>query len=714
MATLEKIRNQAGLLVVIVGLALFAFIIGDFLNSGSTYMRQSQDQVANVNGKAIHYQEYMERIEEMSKIYRMQMNSGNLTEEQTTQIRQNVYDGLVNEIVLYGALEKLGITVTPEELFDMVQGENISSFVQQFPLFTDPETGVFNKMRALNVLKTIENHQNYPPEQRAEIEQIRDYWLFWERNLKIQTLQTKYMDLMAKAIVANPLEAKDAFESSLESSDMIYTMQAFATIPDSAVNVSENDIKKLYNQRREQFKQKETGIFDFIAVDIRPSQDDYEKVQADATKIMEEMATTDHIEDIVNASSDVPFLDAFVSANGLDTDMKAFVETAAIGEIQGPLFREDSYRIFKYMEKTIACDSVNVSHILLADQSGATTKETLEAMADSLVGVLKAGGNFEALAAQYSVDQSGRMGGTIGWLTETEALRYFGDDFKKTVFSASLNQPIIMVAAYGVHILKVTEKTANVPKYKIAYVHLSVTPSSRTYSNLYNELNQFISINNTIEKMETAVTDAGYVLNANQRVTATDQFVGAVTDSRPVVRWIFESKKQGEISKIFECRNHFIVAARRGIVKEGYQSLQSVTPILKNELAAKLKGETIAKELIAKNLRVIEAYSEAMNKQIDTVRYVDFTTQRITGIGMEPVLNASVVLAPLNEVSKPVVGNNGVYVFSVFNRNKNTNEYDAQSEISKLESAISYRAGYVAFQSLMDKAEIMDNRIRFE
>ncbi len=712
MATLEKIRTQAGLLVVVVGLALFAFIIGDFLNSGSTYFNQSRDQVASVNGTKISYQQYQFRIDELTKIYELQSNSSNLTEEMRTQIRQSVYDGLVNEIVINDALSKLGIKVTPEELFDMVQGENISPMVQQFPLFTDPETGVYSKMRALNVLKTIENYQNVPPENRAEIEQIRNYWLFWERNMKQQRLQEKYMALLTKAIVANPLDARDAFESSLENSDIIYAMQSFITIPDSTINVSSNEIKKIYNQRKEQFKQKESRIIDYIAVDIRPSEDDYAKIQEDATKILAELTDAENVADVVNANSDVPYLNAFVSETGLDIEMLSFVETAAIGDITGPLFKEDSYRIFKLIDKTVAADSLKVSHILLASQTASS--ESLQAMADSLVGVLKAGGNFEALAAQYSVDQSGQTGGEIGWITESAALRYFGEDFKNAVFSASVNQPTIVKAPYGIQILKVTEKTANVPKYKIAYVHLSVSPGSKTYSNLYNALNQFISINNTVEKISAAVSDAGYALNSNIRITSDERFFGSIPDSRPVIRWAFESTKKDEISNIFECKDHFVVAVRKGALPEGYQSVQSVAPMLRNEIAFELKGQEIVKELKSKNLGSVAEYANVMGTRVDSVRYINFATSRISTIGMEPKLTAKITFAPVNTTSAPVIGRNGVYVFSVFNRSKVESQYEEPLEIIKLEQANAYRVGYSSVMALVEKAKIIDNRIRFD
>ena len=140
MATLEKIRNRAGLLVLVVGVALFAFIIGDFLNSGSTYFRQSQERIAEINGEVIHYQDYQQRIDEMTEMYKMQMGTTSVPEESMVQLRQMVFNNMVEEIVLGEATAEIGMTVSPDELFDMVQGENISPLIQQMPMFTNPQT----------------------------------------------------------------------------------------------------------------------------------------------------------------------------------------------------------------------------------------------------------------------------------------------------------------------------------------------------------------------------------------------------------------------------------------------------------------------------------------------------------------------------------------------------------------------------------------------
>lgn len=711
MATLEKIRSKAGLLVLVVGVALFAFIIGDFLNSGSTYFRQSQEKIAEVDGVVIKIQEFQNRVDEMNEMYKMQTGSTSLPEEYQTQIRQSVFDGMVQEIVLNEATSDLGLTVSPEELFDMVQGENISPMIQQMQMFVNPQTGAFDKAALLNFLKTIdtENIASYPADQQAQLLQARQFWMFWEKNIKRQRLEQKYTTLLSKAVSANKLDAKDAFDASAVSSDMVYAMQSYSTIPDSTIQVSKSEIEKLYNQRKELFKQKESKVIKYISVDIRPSQEDYDNASAEIEALKKELATTTRVADLVAENSEIPYVDAFFSENALDPEMKQFVKTAAVGDIYGPVFENDKYRMFKLVDKTVAPDSVNVSHIMLANTGD---EAAVQAKADSLLAVLKDGGDFAALAKEFSVDQAAERGGELGWFTEATALRGVNEDFKNTVFSTAVNGYAIVKSAYGTHIVKVTDKTANVDKYKVADIDMTVSPSTKTYGNIYNELNQFISKNRDIDKLDDAAKEAGYNLLSNVTVTTNDQVLGTIRNSRPVIRWAFQNGK-GSISEIFECDNKFVIAAVQGTLPEGYRSLESVTPMLRSELVAQKKGEQISQALAAKNLTSVDAYAQAMGASVDSVKFVSFSTRRIAGIGVEPKLNAMVSLAQKDQVSAPVAGNNGVYVFDVYAQNKESKTYDEAAEMKALDASNMYRFSIQAIQSLVNKADVEDNRIRF-
>lgn len=710
MATLEKIRSKAGLLVLIVGLALFAFIIGDFLNSGSTYFRQSQERIANVDGEVIKIQDYQNRVDEMAEMYKMQTGQSSLPEEYMTQIRQSVFDGMIQEIVLDEATGKLGMTVSPEELFDMVQGENISPLIQQMQMFANPQTGQFDKAALLNFLKAIDtdNLAGYPAEQQAELLKAKNFWLFWEKNIKRQRLEQKYTTLLSKAIAANKLDAKEAFDANAESADIVYAMQSYASIPDSTIQVSKKEIEKLYNQRKELFKQKEGRMIKYLAVDIRPSKEDYDKAQAEMEELKAELSGSVKVADVVNENSEVPYMDAFFTEKAFDPELKQFATTAEVGAVYGPVFENDKYRLFKLVDKTVAPDSVKVSHIMLAGKTEAETK----ALADSLTNVLKNGGDFEALAKEFSADQAAEKGGELGWFTEATALRGVNEEFKNTVFSAPLNTISVVKSLYGTHLVKVTDKTPNVTKYKVADIDMTVSPSSKTYSNIYNELNQFLSKNNTIAKLDENAKEAGYNLVSDLTITGADQTLGGIKNSRPVIRWAFQNDK-GSVSEIFECNDKFVVAAVQNKLPEGYRSVDMAAPALRTELVNQKKGEKIAAELAAKNLTSVDAYAQAMNSSVDSVKFVSFGTRRISGIGVEPKMNAMVSLAETDRVSAPVEGNNGVYVFEVYAKNKENKTFNEADEVRALDASNAYRIQYQAIQSLVNKAEVEDNRIRF-
>jgi peptidyl-prolyl cis-trans isomerase D len=710
MATLEKIRSKAGLLIGVVGLALFAFVIGDFLNSGSTYFRQSQEKIAEVDGETVKIHEYQELVDEMTEMYKTQTGTSSLPEETMTQIRQMVFDGLVQDIVLGEATEKIGMTITPEEIFDMVQGENISPLMSQMQMFLDPQTGQLDKTALLNFLKAIEdeNINNYPEDQKAQLIQARNFWLFMEKNMKRQRMEQKYTTLLSKAVSANKLDAKNAYDGAAVNSNINYVMQSYSSIPDSLVSVSNAEIEKLYNQRKESFKQKESKVISYVAVDIHPSKEDYDKASADVEAVKEELSSNNNVAEIVNENSEVPYVDAFFASSELDNDMKTFVESAAIGEVYGPVFENDKYRMFKLVDKKNAPEQVKVSHIMIAGQDEAANEKKVE----ELMAQLKDGADFATVAKENSVDQAAANGGELGWFNEVSALRNVGEEFANTIFNTPVNGLAVVKSSYGTHIVKVTEKKDNVNKYKIADVEISVTPSSKTYSNIYNDLNQFVSKNNTKDKMAAAAQEAGYNFVPDVTITSNDPTVGMIKNSRPVVRWAFQSGK-GDVSDILECNDVFVVAVNQGTLPEGYRSLASVTPMLKSELIAEKKGEKIVADLTAKNLTSLEAYADAIGVSENEVSYITFDTPRITGIGMEPKLNAAVSLAKEGQLSAPIAGENGVYVFQVVSRSQNETPYNEADQIKALDNTNLYRLSYQAIQYLINKADIKDNRVRF-
>jgi peptidyl-prolyl cis-trans isomerase D len=330
-----------------------------------------------------------------------------------------------------------------------------------------------------------------------------------------------------------------------------------------------------------------------------------------------------------------------------------------------------------------------------------------------LLATIQTDDDFNAAIQAHSVDQFKEKGGEFGWLTEAAALQALNEEFKQTVFSLPKGKCGVVKSTYGLLIAKVADRTKDVEKFKIADITYTVTPSSATRSRTYNALNQFVVKNNTVELMEKSAKESGYEIVENARVVSTDMTLGAINNARQVVRWAFQSKKDNISEEIFECDNKFIVAANKGRLREGYQSVASATPQLKSELIARKKGEILAAELKSKNLSSLDAYAADFDAKVDTVRFVKFGEGRLMNIGNEPKLNALIAAAPLNKLSEPIAGSNGVYVFEVINRSFDGTAYDPKREISMLEMNNMYRIGSMALMTLQRKAEIKDNRINF-
>jgi len=711
MATLEKIRNRAGLLVAVVGLALFAFIMGDLLNSSSSFRNSNQNVVVSVNGKAVDYQEYISRENDLTERYKLQMNSQNLNETYMNQIRQAVYEEIIMENILEPRFNELGITITAQEMTDMVEGENISPLLLQNQWFQNPETRSFDRYSLSMFLNNIKNIETLPANAQMQWMQYRTMWMYWEKDIKRNRLYEKYTTLLSKAVVSNSLDAKDAFDNSNVSSDIVFAMGSFSAIDDSLVNISAAEIEKRFNERKEMFRQQETCVIDYIAVDIVPSPQDFEQASKDMNAVRAELETTDNVAALTNEKSERKFTNAFYSidAVSVDPDLVDFFKSASVGDIDGPRFKDNQYRILHLVDKMENADSVKV--FILSPAARATETET-KAYVDSLFNLVTKGADFTELVQQYSVDQMKEMGGEIGWVTEAGALQMINEEFKKTVFSLAIGQSAIVKSNYGLHIVKVTERTKKVPKFKVADIVYTVSPSSATRSQLYNSLNQFIAQNNSPEKIEASAKDNGYNLISNVRVVSTDVIVGTVSGARQVVRWAFTNKR-GQISDIIECENAFVIATHKGRLPEGYQSLATATPQLKNELTALKKSEMYASKLKLKNLSTIEDYAEEMGSIPDSVKFVTMSTSRIANIGMEPRLNAFITFSPVNKVSEPVAGNNGVYVFEVTNRTNDQQTFVKENQIRMLESNNSYRIGGYVFRYMQQHAKIEDNRIRF-
>ncbi len=703
MATLQKIRNKAGLLAIVIGLALFAFIIGDFLNSGSSLFRQSQQKIAKIGDYSLDYKDYEARIAEMEQVYKIQTGQNTLDDAINGQIRESVYESIIREQLLDQQAVQLGVSVTGKEVFSMINGAKVHPMIQQLPIFKNPQTGQFDHSMMLNFLQTIQSDDlsAYPAEAQEQIKNLKVYWMFWENNLKYTRLEEKINTLLGKAVQANSLDAKASFADRADNLDFVYVCEPYSALPDSLFKASPSEVKKRYNNQIERFRQKPYRSAKYIVVDVKASPEDYKAVEDKVKEIEPKFATTTDFAGFVNEYSDNQFMDCYVSNKLLTGAVKDFVTNSGVGAFLAPVYTEGAFVMAKILDKSVAPDSVKARQIVLA--------ATEQSRADSLMAVLKTGSDFNQLAQKFSRNNGGA---DMGWFREVDALS-LGTNFIRSCFAATLNVYFQVKTKNSITIVQVTEKTAPVAKAKLALVTLKVTPSSQTYSNIYNKVNSLVAKFNTADQFFAEAQKAGYEVKEVQTVRSSDNTIAEIPQMRQAVRFVYNNEA-GKISGILENQNNQFVVVGVSAVNDGeYQPVEAVQQILLRELIDENKADQIIKDIQSKKATSLAVLAQDMKVNVDTALFVNFSSRRISSIGEEPALVAAVTAAPLNQLSTPVKGRNGVYVFQVVANKKTQETFNLKQEQAGLNSMNMYRLMYQSFDAVKNSTKIKDSRIKF-
>jgi len=704
MATLQVIRNKAVLLTIIIGLALFAFIIGDFLNSGSSFFRQSQQKIAKIGATSLDLKVYEARIQEMQDVYKIQTGQSNFTDQVAGQIRESVFETIVRERLLDEQAADLGLTVTGKEVYNMINGPSIHPTIQQLPIFQNPKTGGFDRSMMMNFLQTIqlEDLSAYPQESQDQIVKLKAYWLFWENNLKYTKLEEKINTLLTKAVAANTLDAEKLFEDRSKSVDFNYVFKPYNSLPDSIFKVSIRDIKKRYSTEKEKFAQIPFRSAKYVLVNVKASEDDFKAVEEKIMSLKADFATANDPGAFANANSDEPNADCFIANSAFDPTVKSFLNSNAPSAMLEPVFTDGVYRMARILGTTTASDSVKARQIVLA--KGA------EKTADSIIAVLRAGGDFAQLSAKHSVN--GGNNPEMGWFRELDATQ-MGPEFINACFSASVNSIFSVKTKYGISIIQLTDKTKPVLKSKVALIALNVTPSSKTYGDLYNALNKIVAENPIADSFFKAAEKAGYEVQTAQVVRSNDLTISEIPQMRQAVRFVFNGQK-GDISGILEnSSNQFLVAGITAVSDGDYQTVEEVKKQLGIELINEQKAIKFAEEMSAKKVGSLSELGSAEGLKVDSAKFVNFSLRRITGIGDEPVLIAAVMNSEKGKISEPVKGKNGVYVFDVISKTKTQETFNAEAEKASINSNNMYRLMYQAFDAVKKASKVEDKRIKF-
>lgn len=711
MATLQKIRSKGPLLVIVIGLALFAFIAGDAWKVLQPH--QGKQDVGEVNGEVLSAQDYQKMVDELSEVIKLTNGLNSLTEDQLNNVKDQVWQSYVNNKLIAEQAEKLGLKVTDAEIQSIID-QGTHPLLMQTP-FRNPQTGMFDKDMLKKFLVDYANlNASQMPAQYVEYYQkMGAFWQFVEKTLAQSTLAEKYQNLVAKSLISNPVAAEDAFNSRTEQSDLLLAGVPYSSINDSTVQVSDSEIKDLYNEKKEQFKQLvETRDIRYIDVKVVPSDADRKAVEKEVTEYSNQLASTtaDFGTFVRSTGSSVNYSDVPVSKSVFPADVASRLDSTNVNEVYGPYYNQtdDSFNAFKLLAKVSSPDSIQFRQI----QVYADTEEKTKTLADSIYNALKGGADFAAVAKIY---------GQTGEATWVNAQSWEGSELdadNSKFINTLLNQPVNELANLNMGqanlILQVMNKKSMQTKYKVAVVKREVEFSKETYNAAYNKFSQFVAQNTTIDSMVKNAEESGYTLMPRTDLSSAEHYVGGVRSTREALKWIFAAKP-GEVSPLYECgeNDHLMVVALDKIHEAGYRDINSVAEMLRAEIRRDKKAEKIMEEMKKYNsIAQVKGMKDAVS---DSVKHVTFSAPAYISVtrSSEPVIGAVAAKTAANKVSAPIKGNGGVYMIQVYAKEKGSEKFDAKQEEATLTNMAVRIAGNQLINDLYQKAKVADQRYLF-
>ena len=585
MATLQKIRSKGPLLVVVIGLALFAFIAGDAWKAIQPH--QGRQDVGEILGETLTAQDYQTLVDEYAEVIKLTQGTSALNDDQLTQVKDQVWQSYINNKLIEAEAEKLGLKVSDAEIQDIIE-QGTHPLLLQTP-FRNPQTGAFDKDMLKQFLVEYANlgaTANQLPAQYVEYyQQMGAFWNFIEKTLKQSLLAEKYQGLIAKSLISNPVSAEDAFAARTQQTDVLLAAVPYTAINDSTIKVTSDEIKARYNEKKDMYKQLiETRDIKYIDVLVTPSEQDRADLLNEVTEYAGQLASATELASFIRSTgSTVAFPEVAINKEVYPSDIAGRIDSVKIGEVFGPYYNQadDSYNVMKVLAKEAIADSIQFRQI----QVFAETAEKTQTLADSIYTALKGGANFEEVAKIYG------QTGESSWLTarnyEGATMAAENVKYVKTLINSNKNEMTNLNLGQVNLIVQVLDKKAVKDKYQIAVIKRPVEFSKETYSKAYNDFSQFVAQNKTLEKLVENAEESGYRLLERADFRNNEHYVGGVKNTREALKWVFEAS-EGEVSPLYECgeNDHMMVVALEKINPVGYRNINSVADFLRMEIAA--------------------------------------------------------------------------------------------------------------------------------
>ncbi|CAN5255856.1 SurA N-terminal domain-containing protein [soil metagenome] len=698
MSVIQRIRDKAAWFVFgAIALSLIAFILQDAFSRQSSIF-SSTSTLGKVNGIKLEREEYDHKLDFYEK--------ANNTPR--SQLMGSIWDYMVDQALMQEEYNKLGIKVNTDELSDVMFGDNPPQWMQQ--AFTNPQTGEYDAAGARQQFAQIKKNSN-------DARNAQLYEGYIEPTIN-QTLRDKYQSLITGAVYIPKWMAEKTNADNNALAKITYVTVPYASISDSTIHVSDDEIEAYIKKQSKQFEQKEeTRQISYVSFDATPSASDTQEVLSQLNILKPELAAAADVKSfLARNNTDIPLYNGFRTKAATKPATKDTVFSLATGAVYGPYEEGGAYALAKMIDKKQLPDSVKVRHILVAtsqqQQDGqlVRTKDdsTAKHRLDSAVALLKAGVSFDSVCAVYSDDGGSKnKGGVYDYFASGTMMEEFND----FAFTHPVGAKDIVKTAFGYHYIEVLGQKGSEPAYKIAFFSKPVLASQETVNEISTAAIKFASTSKTQAQFNDNAKKLSKSTQLAADIKANDFTIQGIGESRQLVKWIAENDP-GDISEAIEVGEKYVVAMILSVNKAGLQNPSlaraAVEPLIRNEKKAKqiltkFKGNTL------------EEISRSTGAAIQAADSISYQAYIITGIGNEPkIIGASFNKQLKGKISAPIAGLSGVFairgenIFAVPALGNN-----AQTLKEQLQNQLKQQITYRSMTALKDAADIEDNRSKF-
>jgi len=703
MAAIGRIRKHSALLVIVIGGALVAFILGDFMKKN----HRRDVNAGKVNGVEISILDFNKKLDENLESTKQQQKKNSLSTNETFRVREQTWEQMVREMLMDDQYKALGIDVTADELFDLIQGPNPHPLIRQY--FVNPKTGVYDRNM---VLQYLQNYDQLP-------DAARQQWKSLENYIKADRMRTKYNALIANAYDVPKALAQLYYQEKNTRANIEFVAAKYSDLPDSLVSVSESDYQNYYDQHKEAYRQKEARSLEYVAFNVLPSPSDIQKARKEAMATMEDFIHTNDPVRFARANSDKPYDTAWLKKGRFPQKVDSMLFHSKAGAVSEPYFENNTFKIVRLLKVANRPDSMKASHILIAYKGAmrvnpvlTRNKEQAQKLADSLYKVLRRNpAKFSKFALKYSDDGSAKNNkGDLGWFADGRMVPAFNE----AVVNTKKGRMTVAESPFGFHIIKVTGKKDFSKKVKVAVVTQEVIASNETYQNIFAKASKLASESHDQAAFEAAAKKDHYALRQAPKLYENSYFIAGLENPREIVRWAFKSETGlGDVSNVFDLEGQYVVAVINKKFEAGIPDLDAIKSDIKPFVVNQVKGKYLAEKMKAYH-GDLNKMAAALKLKIQTMNNLTFDSRNLEGFGMEDKVIGTVFGMKAGSLSQPIIGNAAAFVVKVDKLTPSGKLPNYDQFIRTLTATFKQRVQQdYPYVAIKDAADIEDNRITF-